>query len=370
MHRVGMNTPELDTPALVIDLDRAEANMRRAAAIADRIGIKMRPHAKTHKSPYFALQQVALGAIGVSVAKISEAIVMADGGITDIFVANTIFGARKLQRVADLAGRVRLAVGIDDIRQAHALSDAMSSVVSTVDVLVEVDTGARRGGIAPAEAWRLAEAAHRLPGIAVKGVYTYEGYTYTAESLEDLQATLREAHSTLLHVADDIGRALDIQPVVSVGSTPGLLGGAEFLPGLTEFRAGTYVFLDAAQARIAGGIEHCAASVLASVVSRPSPDRAILDAGSKTLSSDRRSGGLCHVDGFGLLPDIGVGISRLSEEHAVIEGAGAGHLELGQKVRVIPNHICAVVNLFPEMIGVRDDVVERVIPVQARDCLQ
>lgn len=370
MIRPGTPVEALDTPSLIIDLDRVEANLRSGAEIAAASGVALRPHTKTHKSPYFAQRQLAHGAAGITVAKVTEAEVMADAGLTDIFIANTLFGQAKAERAAALAARVRLAVGVDHIEQARALSGAMAGAARPLDVMIEVDTGSRRGGISPADAPALAQEVHALPGLSVRGIYTYEGYTYEAADREELAAVQRAAQDVMVRLGDGLRELLGIDPVVSVGSTPGLLSGAGYRKGITEIRPGTYIFLDAAQAALAGGVESCAAHVLATVVSRPGPDRAVLDTGSKSLTSDTRSSGICRTAGYGLLPDFGLTIARVSEEHGVIEGEGVERLRIGEKVRVLPNHICPVVNLFDEVIGVRGGVVELVLPVAARGRLK
>jgi len=371
MIKPGTPIGDLETPAVIIDLDRVEANLRNAADLAAAAGVALRPHTKTHKSSYFARRQLARGACGLTVAKVGEAEVLADAGLTDIFIANTVYGAEKARRIRALSERITLSVGVDHIEQARVFSEAMAGAASPLSVTIEVDTGSRRGGVAPSEAVALAQAVAVLPGLSVRGVYTYEGYTYSAPNLDALVAVQRQAQAVFVQTGQAVGLALGIErPVISAGSTPGLLSGAGYLPGITEIRPGTYIFLDAAQAPLAGGLEHCAAWVLATVVSRPTAGRAILDTGSKSLTSDTRAAGVCKTQGHGLLVDFGLSLARLSEEHGVIEAEGAARLKVGQKVRVLPNHICPVVNLFNEVIAIRNGMVEVVLPVEARGRLQ
>jgi D-serine deaminase-like pyridoxal phosphate-dependent protein len=361
---------QLDTPALVIDLDRVEANLARGAAIAREAGVALRPHTKTHKSPYFAQRQVEHGARGLTVAKVGEAEVLAGAGFADLFIANTVYGEEKARRIRRLADHMTLSVGVDHPGQAEALSEAMAGAERPLRVMIEVDTGARRGGILPEDAAGLARVVAQLPGLAVAGAYTYEGYTYSAPDREALIRVARRGQALLIETGRTVGEAVGIRPVISAGSTPGLLSGAGYLEGITEIRPGTYIFLDAAQAELAGGLDRCAAYVLATVVSRPAPDRAILDAGSKTLTSDTRANGVCRTEGYGVLPEFGLKLARLSEEHGVIEGPGADGLRVGQKVRVIPNHICPVVNLFNKVVLARGETVEEILPVAARGLVQ
>lgn len=365
----GTRIADLETPSVLIDLDRVEANLRRAAATAEASGVTLRPHTKTHKSPYFARRQMVHGASGITVAKVGEAEVMATAGLTDIFIANTIYGAEKARRIRTLAERITLSVGVDHIDQARLLSEAMTGAAVPLSIMVEVDTGSRRGGVAPAAVVPLAQLVAAMPGLAVRGVYTYEGYTASALNLDALIDVQRVAQALMVQTGQAVGQALGITPVISIGSTPGLLSGAGYLPGITEIRPGTYIFLDASQAVLAGGVEHCAATVLATVVSRPAATRAILDTGSKALTSDTRPAGIGKTSGHGQLMDLGLTVARLSEEHGVID-EGAAQLQVGQKVRVLPNHICPVINLFNEVIGVRNGVVEVVLPVEARGRLQ
>jgi D-serine deaminase-like pyridoxal phosphate-dependent protein len=355
---------------MIIDLDQVERNLQRGAAIAAQLGAALRPHTKTHKSPYFAQRQLAHGARGLTVAKVGEAEVLAEAGLDDLFLANTVFGLHKAERVRRLADRITFIVGVDHVEQARAFSRAMAGAERALPVMIEVDTGSRRGGVAPDEAVGLARMVADLPGLAVRGVYTYEGYTYGASDREQLVSSHREAQRSLIRTGEALGAALGITPVISAGSTPGFLSGAPYLPEITEIRPGTYIFNDAAQAALAGGPEHCAAFLLATVVSRPSHDRAILDTGSKSLTSDLRTTGVCKTNGHGLLVDWGLTIARISEEHGVVEGPGVERLTVGQKVRVVPNHICPAINLFNEVTCVRGGIVERVLPVAARGLLQ
>lgn len=339
---------QLPTPALIVDVDRVERNLRLAQEAADRAGVALRPHTKTHKIPRFARRQLELGAKGVSVAKLGEAEVMADAGLDDLFVANTVMGTDKARRAAALAGRVRLALGVDHLEQARALSRAATDAGVTLDLMIEVDSGSRRGGVAPGDAAALARALRDMDGLQTRGIYTYEGYTYSAASPEALRERHREAQRLMIDVADELEEVVP-RAWISMGSTPSLLAEPEYDPRIDEIRPGTYIFLDAAQAELAGGIERCAAHVLATVVSRQ-VGRAIVDAGSKTLTSDQRSDGVCRTVGFGLLVDQGLPVARVSEEHGVIEGPGVEELEVGQKVRILPNHICPVVNLSDEIV--------------------
>jgi len=373
-----MDLPIVDvpTPALLVDLDRVEANLRRGQAYADEHGVDLRPHSKTHKSPRFARAQVAAGASGICVAKLGEAELMADAGLDDLAMPNTAIGPDKAARAVALAQRVRFAIGVDHPEQVAQLAGAAEGAVHPLELIVEVDVGSGRGGAPADEVVDLLQRIRAAPGLRARGVYAYEGFTYAAAGREALIARHGEAQRALVAVATRGRPWLDGQahlggaPVVSFGSTPSLLVDAPLLPGITEVRPGTYLFNDLQQAQWAGtpdepdGRRHAAAHVLASVVSLRG-GRAILDAGSKALTSDRRAG----QGGHGLLVDHGLEVVRLSEEHGVVEGPGVERLRVGDKVRVLMNHVCPVVNLFPALHLTRGDVVVEVLPVAARGAL-
>lgn len=368
---------DLPTPALIVDLERVDANLRRGQAYADAQGVDLRPHTKTHKGPRFARAQVDAGAAGICVAKLGEAEIMADAGLDDVVMPNTVIGPDKAARAVALAQRVRFAIGVDHPAQVAQLAAAAAGAARPLEVLVEVDVGAARGGAAAADVTALLQRIREAGGLRARGVYAYEGFTYGARDRDELFARHDEAQRALLAVADAARPWLDGDerrggvPVVSLGSTPSLLAGVPLRKGITEMRPGTYAFNDLQQARWAAasgrwqdGLAHAAAHVLASVVSLQG-QRLILDAGSKALTSDRAVG---H-EGHGLLVDHGLTVARLSEEHGVVEGPGVERLRVGDKVRVLMNHVCPVVNLFPVMHLVRGDEVVEALPVAGRGFL-
>ncbi len=368
---------DLPTPALIVDLDRVDANLRRAQDYANAQGVDLRPHTKTHKGPRFARAQIDAGAAGICVAKLGEAEMMAEAGLDDVFMPNTVIGPDKAARAVALAERVRFAIGVDHPEQVAQLAAAAEGAARPLEVLVEVDVGAGRGGAAAGGVAELLRRVREAPGLRARGVYAYEGFTYTTRDRDELVARHDEAQRALLAVADATRPWLDGDerrggaPVVSLGSTPSLLAAVPLRAGITEMRPGTYAFNDLQQARWAAasgrwqdGLAHAAAHVLASVVSVQG-DRAVLDAGSKALTSDRAVG---H-EGHGLLVDHGLTIARLSEEHGVVEGPGVERLRVGEKIRVLMNHVCPVVNLFPVMHLVRGGEVVEALPVAGRGFL-
>ena len=337
-----MTVDDLETPCVLIDLAKVEANLKRAQDYADSHGLKLRPHIKTHKLPRFARRQVELGAIGVTCQKIGEAEVMAEAGLDDIFIPYNILGAAKLARLRRLADRVKLTVTADSETTVAGLSATFRDAAQPLGVLVECDTGMHRCGVlSPEQAVALAERIANSPGLVFEGLMTYPA----AGAVETNAAWLAEAVARL--------SAVGLPPaVVSNGGTPDLWRSAE-VKAATEHRPGTYIYLDRYQvSKDVGGFADCALVVLATVVSRPAPDRAILDSGSKALSSDTLG-----MDGFGLLVEYPSAIIRsLSEEHAIVDLTSCERKpEIGERVSVLPNHACVVSNLFDEVVLVHAD---------------
>ncbi len=350
---MAMTLDGIDTPAIVIDVDRVEANLKRAQDYADSHRLKLRPHIKTHKLPVFARRQVELGAIGITCQKIGEAEVMADAGIEDIFVPYNILGPHKLPRLIGLARRARLSVTADSRVTVEGYSAAFASEAEPLRVLVECDTGGHRCGVqSPADALALAEVIANSKGLAFTGLMTYPA----AGKVRENAAWLAEAVALL----DKNGLAPE---VVSNGGTPDFWSAHE-VTAATEHRPGTYIYLDRSQvARKAGTFDDCALTVLATVVSRPTADRAILDTGSKSLTSDTLG-----MTGFGRItayPDAV--ITGLSEEHGAVDlTASADKPAIGERVRIIPNHACPVSNLFDKVYFVSGETILDAVPVAAR----
>lgn len=344
-----MNFIQLDTPCLIIDKQIMEKNLKRMQDYADSAGVSLRPHTKTHKTPALALRQKELGACGITVAKVSEAEEMEKSGIDDIFIANEIVGTEKLKRIAFLSDRIRISFGLDSIEQADIVERCFTDVNRTAEVLIEIEVGENRSGIIE-ETDFLALLSHlkTCPHIHLKGVFSHDGCSYKAKDRIACHEICIEAQKRTLHFAN-LAQTHGFQvEVVSIGSTPPLVSGAPILPGITEIRPGTYIFMDAAQAAALGDDSCCAASVLAQVISRPTDERVILDVGAKGLTMQRRSEGICSVSGLGSLKDYpGVYIEQMYDEHAIIYNRDfRRQVRVGDKVRIIPVHICPVVNLY------------------------
>jgi D-serine deaminase-like pyridoxal phosphate-dependent protein len=359
----GTPIAELPTPTVLVDLDVLERNVAAMAAHARQAGVRLRPHAKTHKCPEIAALQRAAGAWGLSLAKVGEAEVFVLAGFDDLFVAFPAVGEDKGRRLLRLADRARLAVGVDSVEGARTLARPFHAAGRTLDVLLKVDVGYGRVGVLPEQAVERAQRVAGVPGLRLRGVFTHAGHGYLAQARPALDEIARAEGERLAATADALRAAGLPVDEVSVGSTP-TAARAMRVPGVTECRPGNYVFHDASQVALGTcGVEDCALTVLATVVSVPAPGRAVLDAGSKTLSSDplRPLPG-----GYGRLLGRQSRIERLSEEHGVVALADGEAFRVGERVRILPNHACTVVNLHDRLVGVSGERVEAVLRVAAR----
>lgn len=341
---------DLETPAVLVDLDLVEANVTRAQSLFNEIGQAFRPHVKTHKLPELARLQIEAGARGIAAQKISEAEVFAAAGFTDILLCTTLFSPDKIARARALAARGSFALVAENIEAVEALG-ARGAV--PLRVLVECDTGGGRCGVqSPGAAAALAGRIAETPGLIFGGLMTYPAPGGNAA----VQDFMTRALPLVRDAAGDC-------PIISSGGTPGLAQAGQ-APIVTEFRAGTYIYNDRSQ--VARGVctwQDCALTVLTTVLGRPTADRVILDAGSKILSSD-----LLGLTGHGLILGAeNARITGLSEEHGHVDLAGSGStLRPGQKVQVIPNHVCPVSNLTGFVVFHRGGEVLRRVDVAAR----
>lgn len=368
---IGTPSFDLDTPALLIDLDILDLNLLLMQEKANLAGVKMRPHTKTHRTPAIAKLQIAAGAKGITVAKLGEAEVMAAEGLDDIFIANEIVGSVKLERLRKLARSVRsLAVGVDHWVQVEALSGAMSGEPYLLDVMIDVDTGGARTGVAPGEAaLDLARSVSAAPGLRFRGVFTHDGHSYGAGTIKGLRDTSKNSQSQLLETARLMKSAGIPVQEVSIGSTPSLLMG-EIEKGVTEIRPGSYSFLDANMAQVVGAYDRCAQTVLATVISRPTPERVVLDTGTKNLNEGvHEKGTVTSSAGHGRLkkhPHIF--LEKIYEEHSSFDIPKDSGLEfpIGMKLEIIANHACQTTNFFDVIHGIRNGKVETVWSVLCR----
>lgn len=364
-----MQITDLRTPCVLVDHPRLERNIERMQAAADASGLRLRPHAKTHKCPDLARVQIGRGAVGICCAKLGEAEVFADAGIGDIRLPYPLHPVNA-DRVLALLDKTHLSFIVDDLDVARGWSDAMSRAGRKVDVLVKVDVGFHRCGIDPHDpgAAAFVVSVARLPGLRLRGLLSHAGHAYGAASEQqacEIAADEAAALTALAAAAAGAGVSCD---EISVGATPT----ARFSvrqQGITELRPGNYVYFDRTQVGLgAAAWEDCALTVLARVVSRPAADRVILDSGSKTLTNDLARG-FTSAPGYGAVlrgleeavPDESLVVERLSEEHANVRvTSGTCALKPGDLVRIVPNHSCVVSNLvYAVWLVSGNDVLDR-----------
>lgn len=345
------------TPAVVIDLDVVDKNITRVQGLCDAAGVANRPHIKTHKSPEIAKMQIAAGATGITCQKLGEAEVMADAGIDDIFISYNLLGEQKVGRLGQLLARAHIRVAADNPVVIDGLPQAGIMAGRPLEVMVECDTGRKRAGVeTPGDAVALAKQIAASPHLRFAGLMIYPPETKMTET----QQFLDIAHAGLRDAGLPIG-------IVSSGGTPNLVNLSN-LRGVTEHRAGTCIFNDrmVMQAKLAED-KDCALTVYTTVVSRAAPERGILDAGSKTLTSDPGR----NLDGYGIIVEHPQArISQFAEEHGFLDLSTCNERpNIGDIVRVIPNHVCVVVNMVDRLVVVRGDELIGDWPVAARGCI-
>jgi D-serine deaminase-like pyridoxal phosphate-dependent protein len=360
-----LHIDQLETPAVIVDLDVVEANIARLAHYAQQHGLRTRPHTKTHKTPAIAKMQIASGSHGITVAKSGEAQVMAEAGLDNILLAYPIFGEQKLHRLATLALEKKITIAVDNAVTAEAISAAAQSAGSTIDLLVELDVGMRRCGVGSAEdAEKLAKFIDALPGVRFAGLNFYPGHVWAAPA--EQAESLQKVSTMVADVLDRLSRSGLPCEVVSGGSTPTALQSHQ-VAGLTEIRPGTYVFNDRNTLSMgACSLDDCALRILATVVSTAVPGRAIIDGGTKTFSSDRLLAGT--REGFGYIPEHpDVLFEGMSEEHGHLNiEASAQPFKVGDRLTIVPNHVCACVNMHDRIFYHRNGTVEEVWQVAGR----
>lgn len=351
------------TPGLVLDLDILDRNLDEMAEIAKSAGVELFPHAKTHRMAEVGLRQVARGADGLCVAKLGEAEAFAAAGIERLFVANPIFGTKKALRALALSRTVDLVLASDSVAGAASIGEIFAKAGETARLMLAIDSGMGREGVAPAGAPDIAEAIDALPGIELIGIYTHEGTTYGAKDAADLAQQARAAGRMMVGVAQAIRARGVALPVVSLGASASARAVAH-VPGVTQIRPGIYAFNDVGQIALGNAtLATTAIRVMATVVSHPEPGRACIDAGSKSLSTDlvpavaRRDA----YPGMGLIVNApGWVIERMSEEHGWLRWHGGGAptpLPVGTRLEIVPNHVCMAFAMLRRASIVRDGVV-------------
>jgi D-serine deaminase-like pyridoxal phosphate-dependent protein len=355
---VGLRLEELDTPCLCIDLAAVEANIAKMAAFFAGRPAKLRPHTKTHKSPVLARKQIAAGATGIICAKLAEAEAMTLGGIDDIYIANQIVGKQKLLRLVNLAAYTRIRVAVDDPANVAQLSAAAADRGVQIGVLVEVDIGMGRCGVAPGEpALALARQVAASAGLRFDGLMGYEGHLVNVPDAQERKCKTEAALKLLTDTRDQIEAAGLGVAVVSAGAT-GTYDVTGAFPGITEVEAGSYITMDVQYRDVVGIDFECAVFVQAQVVSAARPGIVIVDAGLKTLTKD-----------FGLpvvAEPTGWHLTALSEEHGFLKHEGGPPLKPGDRVKIWPNHGCTTINLHDEFVALREGVVEGLWPIAGR----
>jgi D-serine deaminase-like pyridoxal phosphate-dependent protein len=347
-----MTIYDLDTPALLVDLDRLEHNIAEMARTAQAGGKALRPHTKTHKTPEIARMQVQAGARGLTVAKLGEAEVMADAGFDDLLLANQIVGAPKLARLMRLLQRARVIVGVDSVEVAEPLGSAARSDGLRAPVYLETDTGLGRAGTrSPEETLQLARFVADHPGLELAGLFTYERLYYPTEA--ERRAEAARVAGQLRALASALAAQGTPAAAISVGSTPGGPLMAQEA-GVTELRCGVYVFNDRMQLQMGLPADRCALTVLATVISIRPDGRIIVDAGTKSMASD------CPFPDktYGAIRDHSeLAFVGASEEHGHLQAQEPTGLRIGDKVRIIPNHACTCVNMHDTLTAYRGEQV-------------
>jgi len=359
---LGCKKGQIDTPALLIDLDAMEFNLRAMAEFFEESTARLRPHFKTHKTPVIAHQQLEAGAIGITCAKLSEAEVLVASGVKDILIANQIVGSIKISRLADLAHHTRLIVAVDQEDNIRQLSASMQEAGSAIRVLVEVDVGLGRCGVhTNEEALHLAGIVSTSPGLEFSGLLGYEGQAvFIVDRAERVEA-VEKAMGKLVEAANWIRKADLPCEIVSAGGT-GTYDITGRFPGVTEVEAGSYVLMDTRYRQLDLPFR-CALTLLATVISVPMPGRAVIDAGKKALSVEH---GLPEVVGF-----EGIRLVNLHEEHGLIEvEPQRTELVPGQKIELLPSHVCTTVNLHDQFYALREGRLEAMWPIEGRGKLQ
>jgi D-serine deaminase-like pyridoxal phosphate-dependent protein len=364
---------ELETPALLIDREVMLDNLKYMQNYANENNVHLRPHTKTHKMPGVAKLQEELGAKGITVAKVGEAEVMAKHGLTDIFIANQIVGNSKIERIRKLAETIDISFGIDDIYHVNEIEAVFEGAANKAQVVVEIEVGENRSGVIEESAFRaLLESIQASRNVEFKGVFSHDGHSYKAENLDECREIFTRSVERTLRFAE-IAEEMDLNPkVVSIGSTPSLMQNYEIPDGITEIRPGTYVLMDASQANVIGTYDRCAATILTTVISKPTTERVITDVGAKGITAQRRSKGITKTEGLGYIKGFDdVHIFDVFDEHAIIYNEKfRDQVSIGDKVEIIPNHICPVCNLHEKAYLISNgEVVEELI-VECRGKLQ
>jgi len=360
---IGAGIEEIETPALLLDLDKLEYNIRKMADFINEKGSSIRPHFKTHKSPFLAHKQIEAGAIGITCQKLSEAEVLARSGIKDILIANEIIGSQKIKRLVNLAAYTDIKVAVDDENNAKRISEAALEKSVIVNTLIELNIGMNRCGVEPGEAaLNLVQEIKNLKGLKFMGIMAYEGHAVFIESFKERQVEVMKSLkkvSETRKILEDAG--IDCEIISCGGTGTYMITGA--YPVVTEIEAGSYLTMDTKYNLIEGvkGEFKNALSLLTTVISIPSAERVIIDTGMKAISKEF---GIPVIKGN----SKGAELYKLSEEHGFTRFIKdkEGDFEVGQKIELIPSHGCTTINLHDVYYGIRAGIVECILPIEAR----
>lgn len=354
----GTPVEELDTPCIVVDLDAAESNIAKLQAAANEMGVDVRPHSKTNKSPYWVRKQLAAGAIGVCCAKVGEAEVMVEAGVPEVMITNQVIGKRKIARLIALARSASMIVAVEDSGNVDDLSEASSAAGTELGVIVEINVGMDRCGVDGDGAVELAKQIDAAPGLRFDGLMGYEGHTVAERDYETRKINAEKAMAILTGAADQIrAEGIEVKLVSAAGTgTYNITGQVD---GVTELQCGSYIFMDGDYLEVFNDFEP-ALSVMATVISRRQEDVAVADFGLKSISVDR---GIAEV-----ISPANAEIMAHSEEHTKIalKDAGSKALKVGDKVSVRPKHGDTTINLHEYYFGVRNGKLEQAIPIPGR----
>lgn len=360
------NFPDIDTPSLLIEENILLENIKRMAERCKKNNISLRPHIKTHKIPELAKLQLLYGAKGIAVAKISEAEVMAEHNFGDILIANIIVGSLKLEKLFILNENIsKLAVCIDSEASLKALEARFKGASRPLGIFIKINSGFDRAGISNLSLIKsLARSANAAEGLTLRGILSHAGQVY-GMNRDDIQNTTIEEIYLMILIKKELLKDINKDIEISLGSTPAskyLADAAE----IDELRVGNYIYNDMIQVSLGSAqISECAQSILATIISVPASNRAIIDAGSKVLSLDKGGHGQNNIAGHGHIINKNATITRLSEEHGIIE-FNDEIFTVGEKIRIIPNHACAVSNLFDYAYLVNNHTVKTIYRIAAR----
>jgi D-serine deaminase-like pyridoxal phosphate-dependent protein len=358
----------IDTPALLIDNDIMKSNIRFMQEKANQYSVNLRPHIKTHRMPELARMQMDEGAYGITVAKVGEAEVMAENGLVNIFVANEIVGLSKLERVKTLHRNISIRIGVDNHYQIDQLEEVFKNEEMGIEVLIEVEVGENRSGVITDEQLiNLAKYIKTKEKVILKGVFSHEGHSYKAKNIEAcIEACIESQKRTVRAgtMIKELGISID---TISIGATPSMMH-AGIIEGVTEIRPGTYIFMDVGQGSAIHDFNKCAATVLTTIISKPTDERVVLDAGAKSLTSQNRSEGICSTHGYGLVKNSNnIRLSGVFDEHGLIYNKEfRDSIEIGDKLEIIPNHVCPTCNLYEKAYLVSQGTILKEISILCR----